>query len=442
MPLPPPPPCPASPPGAGEPTAGVTMPAGNRRAFLRWMMGSAATAATAGGLYQWSQGSGGVGGPGSFANATVPRAITGGDPSGRALVVVELSGGNDGLATLVPYASGRLHDLRGDLAAPAEELLILDDDYALHQGLAPLNERGLAVLMGVGTPQPNQSHFDMEQRWWAGDQSGTERPATGFLGRLCDSLDDGSPITGVALGGPTPALLSARAVTVGLPDPYGAWYLTEDSDFARNLRRAMGAMSGGPDGELDLVRGARRGLSNALAFADVLAGYEDPDTSMYPGGDLTGQLSLAAWLLASGAGVRVVHVKIGGFDTHDGGRGAHDGPITEVGGNVAAFLDDLDNRGLLETTLVVTTSEFGRRPGRNGNGTDHGSASCALLAGPVHAGLHGEHPSLSQLDETENLIATVPMADYYATPAETWLGIEAGSVLPERATSIGGLLSV
>ncbi len=425
-------------------------PAADRRGFLRWVMGGAATVAGGAGLYQWSQGGGSGGGSASpltsmFGGSTqvAPSSTLASGERLRSLVVVELSGGNDGLATLVPYGSGRLYDLRGeDLLPTPEEIVVVDDTYGLHPGLAPLNDKGLAVLMGVGVPTGTQSHFEMEQRWWGADPDGTLRPPTGFLGRMSDRLDAGAPITGVSLGGPTPALLSERAVTVGLTDPGSTWYLDDGSDFAANLRRSMGTMGAGPDDEPELVRFARRGVSNALAFSDVVAGYEGTDTSTYPGGELSYQLALAAWLLGTGVGVRIVHVKIGGFDTHAGGRGAHDGPMTEVGGAIAAFLDDLDARGLSGTTLVATTSEFGRRPERNGNGTDHGTASCALLAGAVNPGLHGEHPSLTELDETDNLIATASMTDYYATLAQTWFGLDLGDLLPEDAAPIDGLLNV
>jgi uncharacterized protein (DUF1501 family) len=136
-----------------------------------------------------------------------------------------------------------------------------------------------------------------------------------------------------------------------------------------------------------------------------------------------------------------VHTSIGGFDTHSGQRGAHDERMRELAEALAACGADLDRRDLAGSVLVATTSEFGRRAKDNGSGTDHGTASCALLMGPVHAGLHGEPASLTRLDADDNLVATASFEAYYATLAETWFGIDAERVLPSRPRPIDGILT-
>ena len=162
--------------------------------------------------------------------------------------------------------------------------------------------------------------------------------------------------------------------------------------------------------------------------------------STYRGSSLGAQLRFAATLVGAQAGVRVVHASIGGFDTHTNQRGAHDERMRELGEALAAFAADLDRRQLADSVLVATTSEFGRRAKENGSGTDHGTASCALLLGPVHAGLHGEPPSLTALDADDNLKATASLEQYYATLAETWFGIDATAVLPSRPAPIAGII--
>ncbi len=144
-----------------------------------------------------------IGGESNGAPRGVPSA---GTVAGRMLVVIELSGGNDGLATVVPE-TGRLRDLRPGLLQNDEELVDFVSGTRLHPALAPLRDRGLAVLQGVGAADPTGSHFEMEQRWWAGDSTGDSHLATGFLGRLCDTLASDAAVAGVSLGaGATPAL--------------------------------------------------------------------------------------------------------------------------------------------------------------------------------------------------------------------------------------------
>ena len=370
-----------------------------------------------------------------------PVAAIGASPDmeRRALVIVELAGGNDGLGTLIPWGDGRIHDLRPDLLPAAEELVWLDDHRALHPALADLAP-GLAILEGVGTPNPSGSHFEMEQRWWTGRSAGIDLPATGFLGRLCDALDAGAPVTGVSIGqGTTRALRSDKSVTLGIPDTDAGWYLTEHDKWFRNLRHGLRDL-GTASGDDDLVAAARAGLTDALNFADVLAGLEI-DREPYPGGSLSDQLATTAALLAREVGIRVFHVRLGGFDTHTGQRGEHRGLLQQFSGAVAAFRRDLERRGLAEEVLVATTSEFGRRPEQNAGGTDHGAASVALLAGPVVAGVHGEHLSLDHLDEHDNLVATATVEEYYATLAESWFGVPAGEVLTEPADPIAGIVA-
>ncbi|MEZ5264577.1 MAG: DUF1501 domain-containing protein [Acidimicrobiales bacterium] len=178
-----------------------------------------------------------------------------------------------------------------------------------------------------------------------------------------------------------------------------------------------------------LVGAARRGLGAALAFADVLAGLPDA-VEGYPGSAIGAQLALAGRLIRAGSGVRILHLPYGSFDTHDGQRGSHDQQMLELGEALAAFQRELDGAGHTGKVLVATTSEFGRRVPAELDGTDHGGASSMLLVGPVQPGRHGEDPSLVDLDEQDNLRATLHVGDYLATLVEGWLGVPAADVLP------------
>lgn len=436
-------------PGSSDPMHPPARP--SRRTFLGF---AAAGVATVGGTaFALNPNRGtlslpGVASAGELAastTATTRPLVASEDVAGRTLVMIELQGGNDGLATLVPRNSGVLYDRRGAVHIPDEELLDFTDDYGWNPNLAGLSDHGIAALVGLGTTNnADGSHFEMEKRWWAGKSSGDDLPATGFLGRLCDELVTDQPVTGVALGsGPSPSLRSDKAVTVGLADPESGWFLRNEDPWFQNLRRGMGAMST-PSGSGDIspIVSARTGLSDTLAFAEVLNEIDnDRIREVYPGTDIGFTMGVAAELISQNAGLRVLHLSHGGFDTHADQRGSHDYLLMELGDALGAFLSDLGSLGHADSTLVCTTSEFGRRVPDNRGGTDHGAASMAMLAGPVAAGVHGESPSLTRLDD-DNLIATVDFEEYYATIAEKWFGISSSLVLESAAAPIDGILTV
>ena len=415
----------------------------SRRQLLGLLGAGSALAATGGFAATRDGGPPGVALPAADSPLPVARPVAATtEMAQRRLVVVELNGGNDGLSTVVPTRDGALRMLRPDLMRPAEELASFTDSHALHPGLAGLRDRGLAVLDGIGTPSPDGSHFEMETRWWRGDPTGDGRTHTGFLGRVCDELDVGAPVTGVSIGsGASPALLGEKATTIALPDPSAGWFLEEREEWFVNLRRGLESMGVLGDAESPRVIAARRGVDDALAFAEVLGTIDEEDQRGFPETDLGWRLRTVSALLDADIGVRVAHVPFGGFDTHDGQMYQHDDLMNDLGASLAALRDDLADRGIDDRTLIVTTSEFGRRPEQNDGGTDHGTAGPALLCGPVTTGHHGEAPRVDRLDDDGNLVATTMLDDYYATLAEGWFGIPTSDVLP-GGTPVTELLAV
>jgi len=360
----------------------------------------------------------------------------------RVLVVIELEGGNDGLSTVVPTGDGRLHDLRPELAIGEDRLIPLTDGVGLHEGLAPIHDRGLMVVQGIGSAHPDGSHFEMRARWWAGNSDTAFDSRTGFLGRLCDTLDQGAPITGVSLGhGPSPALESLTAHTTGLNDTSAAWFLADPDPWYTNLRDGLAAMSHSSATESAKLASAHEGIGNALSFGSILTGIDESATSGYPDTELGVALRAAATILDSRSGVRVIHVPTDGYDTHADQRSQHDSLMNDLGSSLAAFLDDLSAKGLADRTLVMTTSEFGRRAQQNGTGTDHGTAGPALLCGPIQPGVVGEDPGIGNLDENGNLVATTPLENYYASIAQGWFEIDSGRVLPKGSQPVAGAIS-
>lgn len=386
------------------------------------------------------------GSPSSSAGSAAPAAKPKGR-AGRRLVIVELDGGNDGMSTLVPYGMSGYRDLRQRTAIDDDRLVHLNDQLGLPTELKGLKDKGLAVLAGVGTEQPDGSHFEMMDRWWRGDVTGKAGLATGFLGRLADQMaDPAAKVVGLSFGsGNHPAIQAAKASTLALPSASSGTYLagaSGDDPRALAFQNAIAAMAAGVSP--DAVGLARKGIRDAVGIAQMLNGLgEDKDPVEYPGSNLGQSLRLSARLLDADPLVRVVHVPMGAdFDTHQNHPDRHRGLMQELNDALVAFLSDLEQRGLGDDVLVATTSEFGRTARDNGSdGLDHGTASVALLAGKmVKAGVHGEHPSLTKLSDDGQLVATVGFDRYYATLAESWLGVPASEVLPTKPQPIAGII--
>jgi uncharacterized protein (DUF1501 family) len=391
-------------------------------------------------------------GAGTSKPSAAPKAksaTTAAAPGKRRLVIIEMSGGNDGMSTLVPYGVKGYRDLRSRTAIDPKDLLSLNDQVGLHKTLKPLQTRGLAIVQGIGTPNPDGSHFAMMDRWWKGDLRGNASLGTGFLGRLADAIGDpAARAVALSIGsGSHPALLSKKAATLSIPraDVANALVGAAADDRARYaFQQALADMAAEAASDPAGLRLARRGNRDAVRFATTLHGLPDKEGEGYPGGNLSDGLRLTARLLAADAAIRIVHVPMGAdFDTHEDNPGRHPGLLENLANSVHAFLGDLEARGLSDQVLVATISEFGRTAKDNGsNGLDHGTASCALLAGPVKAGLHGEYPSLTKLTEDGQLIATVGFDQYYAAIAQDWFDVPATDVLSGNAQPLSGLFSV
>lgn len=368
------------------------------------------------------------------------------DRGQRLLVVVEMAGGNDGMSMMVPYGDGAYYDLRRYTSIAPADVLALDDRVGFHPALTSLHARGAAVVQGVGSFDSDGSHFEMLARWWAGTPSSGGGRDSGFLGRLADAIGDPSaPAVALSVGsGATPAIASRSVGTLAIPGANAAGYLAgagDDDPFRRLFQEGFAAFgTGTPMFELD--ERIRRLKTQSASFAAVLNELADEEgDGGYPSSDLGQGLRLAAQLFGGDQGVRIVHVPMHqDFDTHDDHNGRYPGLMQDFDTSVQAFLDDLAARGLSDRVLLMTTSEFGRTARDNDSGgLDHGTASHALLVGPVNAGRFGEHPSLTDLDDNGNLRATVGLDQYYATVAEGWFGVPASEVLDTGATAIPGI---
>ena len=443
----------------------------SRRELLKWASAGAGAAAVGVGTYAFGRGGeptpSGVLAPSSGATlapassvgrlrspagsagpveAISPSIAPTSDLGQRLLVVVEMAGGNDGMSMVVPYGMGSYYDLRRLTAIDAADVLGIDDEVGYHPELALLHQRGAAIVQGVGAFESDGSHFEMLARWWSGSPVSGGIRDTGFIGRLADVIGDPSaPAVALSVGsGATPAIASRSAATLAIPGADAAGYLAgagDDDPFRRLFQQGFAALGAGtPMFELDAR--LRRVKTQSAVFAQVLTDLAlDDGDSAYPNSELGQGLRLAAQLFAGDQGVRIVHVPMhGDFDTHDDHSGRYPALMQDLDASLAAFFADLDQRGLSDRVLLMTTSEFGRTARDNDSGgLDHGTASNALLIGPVNAGRHGEHPSLTDLDDNDNLKPTVGLDQYYATVAEGWFGVPTSDVLDTGATAIPGI---
>ncbi len=416
----------------------------SRRRFLTVAGGAAA--AVAGGALAWSRlvsehledarSSAGSDGPDT---ASAPSG-------GRVLVVVQLTGGNDGLDTVVPAGDGRYFDARPTLHVPEGDVVRLagTDHYGLHPALAPLVpawEAGrLAVVDAVGFPDPNRSHFAAMDTWWSARPG--QPLTTGWLGRWLDATGEPSnPLRAVALGAATPALVGEQALPTVVLDP-GAFSLRAPKGAdAAQLTAAFRATAAPLAADADLAV-AQRSVPAALDAVEALAratggGEGEPAALDAPARSAgrSGARASAADLLGVAAGIidlqigtEVVVVSVDGYDTHSDQRDRHPALLADLAAGLTAFTQAIERQGRADRVLVMTTSEFGRRVAENGSGTDHGKAGLQLLLGPAVAGgrVVGD-VDLARLDEGDLRAALDPRSVYAA--ALDWLGGPTDEVL-------------
>jgi uncharacterized protein (DUF1501 family) len=356
--------------------------------------------------------------------ARTARAVEPG-PDARVLVVVQLDGGNDALNTVVPHADPEYAKLRPRLKLAAKDLVKVTDSVGLHQslrGLGGLLEKGqLAVLPGVGYPNPNRSHFRSMAIWHTAKFDPEEHKGYGWLGRALDLRAGTSTLLG---GGAVPTALRGRhSVTLGLTRPDDL--VLSDAGTAR---QSLGGGTGG-----DLLAFVRQQAASGYRAAGKMANLAQGSDASYPGTALAERLRLAARLLKSDLGTRVFYAIQSGYDTHAAQTFTHSNLLREFADAVQAFFADLEQAKLAERVILVAFSEFGRTIKENGSaGTDHGTAGCVFLAGPsVKGGLQGTMPSLTDLEQGEPKMTT-DFRRIWTTLLDRWLNCPGEAILGEK----------
>ncbi|MEX0666584.1 MAG: DUF1501 domain-containing protein [Acidimicrobiia bacterium] len=422
----------------------------SRRDFLRRLGVGTATAVGAGyGLSVWGGLSEGKLGDTPAAASTRVGQVNA-DTNGHTLVIVELGGGNDGLNTVVPLQDGRYRDLRPTLGVT--DAIDLDGEVGLHPSLPKLASRygngHVAVIEGLGYDDADLSHFGSFAIWWSA-KGGTG--GGGWLGAYLDGtvgFDD--PLAAISIGpGPSPALIGRASFATTIADASGlqprvpAWLDSTGQDvddliaawsdvkpahvdtttLVGQVQRAVGLTVKARtklDHSLEPESSAARSPTSRAERGPGRPGYQD--TSV---GD---SLLLAAELVQSPARPRIVYINgVGDFDTHQGQAERHPVLLEQLDEGIDGFFSALDksaDQQVADRVVLMTVSEFGRRPQENGSGTDHGTANVHFVVGPkVKGGRYGEPASLTHLDEDGNLRHTDDFRRHYASGLR-WLGVE------------------
>ncbi len=334
-----------------------------------------------------------------------------GVPDDRVLVVIQLGGGNDGLNTVVPYSQDAYYRARPTLAVPQKEVLRVNDDLGFHPGLQKvmdLHEKGaLAVIQGVGYPNPSRSHFKSMEVWQtAGPEGRVLR--YGWIGRYFDSKCPvcERPTVGVNVGPSMPLAMQAESgMGVSLEDPEAFQWMPalngigakEEQELFR-LLNAPAVLPGSPgiplgnspggneSGTIDFLRHtAMNAYVSSAQVRDAVRGYRGGVD--YPNSQFAAGMRLIAQMIAGKLPTKVYYAHMTGFDTHAAQRGAHENLLAQFAEGVAAFYKDLEAQGNADRVVVLAFSEFGRRVAENGSGgTDHGTAAPMFVFGKALKG--------------------------------------------------------
>jgi uncharacterized protein (DUF1501 family) len=368
------------------------------------------------------------------------------------LVVVELTGGNDGLNTVAPYGDDLYHKARPTLAFGKKEVLKIDDYHGLHPRMGEFkrlyDEKKLAIIQGVGYPNPDRSHFESMDIWQLADPKRAE--TTGWLARSIPGMsvkDAGVPGMFIGTDRLPVAMQGADGGVISLADR--ASFKLQISGNETSRKKLIEDLNSGTDpAKAELAAFVRRRqIQTYTSLHKIEQALNDSKSNDGPRGEfvdgrfvqrdpnslqsLGGKLGLIGRLVQKGLGTRIYYVQHDGFDTHSGQLDMHARLIGDLSSAVGNLMNSLGEAA--DRVALMTYSEFGRRVRENGSrGTDHGSGSCMFVAGnKVVGGLVGKHPSLADLTDGDIKYHT-DFRHVYATLLDDWLGVDSKGVLRDK----------
>ncbi|MFT4032306.1 MAG: DUF1501 domain-containing protein [Siphonobacter sp.] len=373
-----------------------------------------------------------------FVKASERHLINSPQVNNKILIVLQFSGGNDGLNTIIPFRNDIYYRERPKLAIPGEKVLKITDELALNPALEKLRnwyDNGyFSIVNNVGYPNPDRSHFRSMDIWHTASDS-TEYLGTGWIGRYLDAQCSGTCQPYHALEIDDQLSLSMKGSHVkglAVSDPRQLYNQTQNH-FYQELAKANHA-------EYENVDYLYKTLAETISSADYIHSKTNITTSAitYPNHELGKRMKTVADFIRNGIDSNVYYVSHGSFDTHVNQQPQQDRLLTQYAEAIDAFLTDVKTLGRLNDVVVLTFSEFGRRVKQNAsNGTDHGTANCVFLAGgnlKIDPQLMAT-PNLTDLDQGD-LKYQVDFRDIYATLLDHWLEIHSETVLGKK---FGGL---
>ena len=350
------------------------------------------------------------------------------------LVIIQLSGGNDGLNTIIPYGNDIYYQKRKTIAINQPDIIKLNDMQGLNPSLSALKEiydQGwMSIINSVGYPNPDRSHFRSMDIWQTASDS-NQFLTTGWIGRYLDSncQDCKNPYTAIEVDDTLSlAMKGGKMKGIAVQDPYKLYQTTREP-FFKDLVHDHGDANLSEDNLGYLYKTMIETYSSADYIQKTSKTYTV--TADYPDTGLGKQLKTVSKFINSGLQTRVYYVSLSGFDTHVGQQNQQGRQLKIYGDAVAAFVKDLKQTGKLDDTLVMTFSEFGRRVEQNAsNGTDHGTANNILVFGGKlnKAGIYNGAPDLTQLDNGD-LKYQIDFRDVYATLLNKWLNVNNSQIL-------------
>jgi len=367
--------------------------------------------------------------------------------NGKVIVLVQLSGGNDGLNTVIPFMDSNYHNVRPSIRIRENEVLRLSNSLGLHPSLSPFkelyDEGELAIVQSVGYPNPDRSHFRSTDIWLSASDS-QEYIEDGWVGRFLakafpdpENFNPNHPMA-IQIGASQSMLLQCTCqgqMGISFEDPNQFYQLingsTADNDPPPNT------IAG------EQLRFIKQIAAQSIQYAQIIKDAADTvqNKVQYPNSSLGRQLAIVAELIAGGLETPVYLTSVGGFDTHSNQLGGHANLLQNLANSVSAFMQDLKLLGVADRVVVMTFSEFGRRVEQNGSaGTDHGTAAPLFVIGSnAKGGIVGENPDLNDLDNNGDLKYQFDFRQVYATLLQDQLGMSADKMNDVLFKSFGTL---
>jgi len=358
----------------------------------------------------------------------------------KSLIVIQLSGGNDYLNTVIPYSEGKYYDYRSTVNIPQNKVIPIDDHYGFNPSMGPVkslwDEGKVAIINGIGYQNPNRSHFRSMDIWHTAEPDSIGKE--GWLGRAIRDIDPQGEnvLTGINFGRGLPRAMACPGVSVasvGDLDTYGLFPDVKDEELRMFTLEAFSKMYGGAAGRDPVMELLGQTGQDALQGADILRTAPAMYSSSveYAPDSLAQNVKSISQVFHANVGARVLYTQHGPFDTHAGELISHAKLWDEVAGSVGCLMDDLKEHGTENDASILIFSEFGRRIQDNGSGSDHGSGGVAfMIGGAVNGGTYGEYPSLAEAEQIEgDLRSNNDFRSVYTGILEDWLGLDAAPIV-------------